>query len=63
MDFIKKMFSPMSDDMSTTRYHAKQIARRLDIPEYEGEIVRGATEFSGVVLDSTDKALDFMEAQ
>ena len=63
MNFIKKMFSPMPDDMSTTRYHAQQIARRLDIPEYEGEIVRGATEFNGIVIDSTDKALDFTEAQ
>jgi hypothetical protein len=63
MNFIKKMFSPMPDDMSTTRYHAQQIARRLDIPEYEGEIVRGATEFNGIVIDSTEKALDFTEAQ
>ena len=63
MNFIKKMFSPRSDDMSTTRYHAQQIARRLDIPEYEGEIIRGATEFNGIVIDTVDKALDFTEAQ
>lgn len=27
MRFFKKFFEPMQDDMSTTRYHAKQIER------------------------------------
>lgn len=63
MNFIKKMFAPMADDMTSTRYHMKQIERRHDIPEYEGEIVRPATEFNGVLIDTMNAALDFTEAQ
>lgn len=47
---VKRAFEPMSDDMTSTKYHIEQIERRRDPNPLEGEIVRAATEYDGIIL-------------
>lgn len=46
---VKRVFEPMADDMTSTKYHIEQIKRRHDVPANEGEIVRASTPFNGAI--------------
>lgn len=51
---IKWLFAPMPDDMTSTKYHIKQLERRNDLPVDLGEIVRPATPVDGYIFHEAD---------